>query len=50
MIATPNYPYDAHSVWNRNQLGDLSTLMGNMPILLGAAVLGYLIWTNKIKF
>ncbi len=31
MIAIPTYPYDPHSVWNRNQLGALdSTGVGTL--------------------
>lgn len=26
IIATPNFPYDINSVWNRNQLGGLGQL------------------------
>lgn len=40
MIATPYFPYDPHSVWNRNQLGQLDT--GNLLMVVLLAVGGYL--------
>ena len=39
MIAIPTYPYDPHSVWNRNQLGALS--LTDPMTLAGLAVVAY---------
>lgn len=37
MIAMVHYPYDPHSIYNRNQLGAI----GSMPwLVLGAILLG----------
>jgi hypothetical protein len=49
MIATPYYAYHPDSVWNRNQLGDLSTLMGNLPLMLAVAAVGYVFFVYKPK-
>jgi hypothetical protein len=37
IIATPLFPYDNHSVWNRNQLGALDTTSIATYALLGVA-------------
>ena len=39
MIAIPTYPYDPHSVWNRNQLGSLD--FTDPMTLAGVAIAGY---------
>ena len=36
MIATPTFPYDPHSVWNRNQLGALSLTDPTTLMMLAA--------------
>lgn len=47
MIAIPTYPYDPHSVWNRNQLGDLSLTDPTTLIMIGVA--GYLLYAYSKK-
>jgi hypothetical protein len=52
MIAIPTYPYDIHSVWNRNQLGDVSAtdILSNPMLMIAIAAVGYFIYTGEIKF
>ena len=52
LIATPYYPYNEHSVWNRNQLGDIvgSILNANTIMLLVVGYIGYKLATGKKIF
>lgn len=48
MYAIPTFPYDPHSVWNRNQLGDLSLSDPSTLAMIGiAAYVGYCMWKKK---
>lgn len=47
MIATPTFPYDPHSVWNRNQLGALS--LSDPTTLMMIAAAGFLLYRFTTK-
>jgi len=47
IIATPFYPYNQNSVWNRNQLSGLGGL--DLTTMALIAVAGYLLYMNKSK-
>ena len=47
MFAEPTYPYNVHSVWNRNQLGSLN--LSDPTTLAMIAIAGWLAYKYVLK-
>ena len=47
IIATPTFPYNINSVWNRNQLAGLGGL--DITTMAFMAIAAYLVYKNKSR-